>query len=94
MLDSQGQVVGVISSTDNYTLNAVKINHLKEFIKGNVGLNCSRLISTTSCIKKEIKNLKKSADLDKNTLAQYQLAMMYYDGEGKEQNFELAFQMV
>lgn len=61
LLNSKEQVVGVVSSGYTNMLNTIKPNVLKDFIAGNIGLNCSEL-HPESCIKKEMEILKKSAE--------------------------------
>lgn len=91
VLNSQREVVGVVNSTTLNMLNAVKQNHLRDFITGNKGLNCSDFININACIKKEMDNLKVLAEKG-FPFAQYILALLYdNNNKGTEQDFKLAF---
>ena len=90
LLDKQGQVVGVIVSGTHNILHAIKIDLLKKFTIGEIGLSCASFVSATICIQRELKNLKKAAE-DGDPSAQFKLAQMYYYAEGTEQDSEQAF---
>ena len=90
VVDKKGQVVGVLFSGYMSKAYAIKTDHLKEFVKGNIGLHCSNFINSESCIKKELENLKKAAE-DGDPAAQFNLARIYYHDEINKQNLELAF---
>ena len=59
LLDEQGLVTGVIRHGGANSLSVIKINHLRRFITGNIGVKCSDFIR---CMKKEIENLKNLAE--------------------------------
>ena len=72
------------------------MNHLRELVKGNIGIKCAdfysfyeavRLSDTKTCIGKEIENLKELEEQG-NAEAQFLLALMYINGEGIDQDFE------
>ena len=88
ILDDQGQVVGVVFLSAHDLLQATKINHLQELIKGNGGIRCAKSVSVVEqffnkeCIKKEIERLKQLAE-EGSMYAQYRLADKYeYGDEG------------
>ena len=88
----QGQVVGVLFAGVRNVLSAIKINHLKELIAGNIGTKCptSTIIDEAkNCIKEEIQKLIDLAERV-SVYVQFELALMYYNGEGVEQNFQEA----
>ena len=58
VLDEQGLIVGVTFIGLENLLGAIKINYLKEFISGNIGLKCSGHNSARVCIEEETQNLK------------------------------------
>ena len=90
LLDEKGQVVGVIVSGFHNILHAIKIDHLKKFTAGKIGLSCSSFVNAKICIKREVNNLKQLAE-EAEPSAQFKLAQMYYYAEGTEQNSKLAF---
>ena len=90
VLNERKQVVGIVFGSIANMLDMIKSNHLKDLIKGNIGLKCSDFINETACLKREIENLTELANQGHN-LAQENLALMYYKGEGTAQDYELAF---
>ena len=86
ILDDQGQVVGVTFGFLYNLLQAIKVDHLQEFINGNIGINCARSVSVVvrffnkECIKKEIERLKQLAE-EGSPYAQYELARRYESGD-------------
>ena len=90
VLNERKQLVGIVFGSIANMLSVIKSNHLKDLMKGNIGLNCSDFINRTVCMEKEIENLKKLAK-QKDALAQHSLAMIYYKGKGITQNYNLAF---
>ena len=89
VLDKQGKVVGVVSSSTDRVLNVIKANYLMEFITGSIGVRCYnfnyvdeliRSVGTRVCVKKGIERLEEEAKKGL-ALAQYQLAMIYHDGK-------------
>ena len=89
VLDKAGQIVGVASTALTNILTVTRLNHLQEFIKGNTGLNCSKLNPKT-CIQREMANLENSAERG-SPYAQYMLAEYYHEGKGIKQNYRQAF---
>ena len=89
-LDANNRVVGVISGGKNNYIRMIKGSILREFIAGDIGLNCKRR-TPRACIKKEIDYLQEQAKRD-SQMAQYKLAMMYYFGKGRKKNLSLAFE--
>ena len=94
--------MGIISSRTDNLLEIIKINHLRELIEGNIGTKCTdfysfyeavKLSDAKACIGKEMENLRRLAEQG-DILAQYNLALMYYEDKGVEQNFEEAFQWI
>ena len=92
VLNNQEQVVGVFSRNDEYNTEtsalAVKINHLKNLIAGNIGQNCKG-ISFKNCLEKEMENLKILAEQG-YAEAQFELIFRYENGKGLPQNDTLA----
>ena len=72
MLESRGSAVENI-------LGVIKINYLREFIIGNIGITCLVRKSAGFCIREERQNLKELAERG-DVYAQYKLAV-YYDGK-------------
>ena len=68
----------------------IKGSILKEFITGDIGLNCKGR-TPRACIKKEIDHLQEQAKRS-SQIAQFRLAMIYYHHEGVEQNLSSAFE--
>ena len=91
ILDGQGLVSGVASAGNTNALSVIKINYVKEFIAGNVGTKCFDFNSGRDCMKEEIRKLKELAEAG-SFYAQYEFALMYYEGKGLDQDFEKAFQ--
>ena len=66
VLDEQGQIVGVVSASTSNFLHVIRVNHLREFIAGNVGIKCPNFNSdeavefaiAKACIKEEMENFK------------------------------------
>ena len=85
VLNTEGQVVGVVSRASVNLSSAVGLNHLKELITGNIGLDCLDYVNFVLCIEKEIENLKEIAKKG-DALAQNNLATMYFHGYGIEKN--------
>ena len=81
VLDANNRVVGVVANGNNNHINMIKGSILREFIAGDIGLNCKRLTPRV-CIKKEIDHLQEQAKRG-NPIAQYQLARMYEVGVKK-----------
>ena len=90
ILNTKKQVVGVVSSGSGNMLDVIKSKHLKQLAGGDIGLNCLDFMDLTMCIKKEIEKLKELAEQG-HTLAQYELAKIYYWGMGTKKNLNLAF---
>ena len=90
VLDEKGQIAGVISSANANIVTAIKVNHLKNLIAGNIGSDCSEATRTRICIEKEIEALKEMAEKG-SPAAQYKLAYMYAHGEEFEVDHEKAF---
>ena len=92
VLNDQEQVVGVFSRgrafNTEISILAIKINHLKNLIAGNIGQNCKG-ISFKFCLEKEIENLKVLAEQG-DAFGQFQLANRYMSGEGLPENNTLA----
>ena len=81
VLDEQGQVIGVVFLGGNQTLSAIKINHLRELIRGNIGTNCSKHeFNAKNCLLKEMEHLKELAE-EGSMYAQETLADRYRNGE-------------
>ena len=88
VLDANNRVVGVISRRTHNYIPMIKGSILREFIAGDIGLNCEGL-TLRACIKKEIDHLQEQAKRG-SQIAQYRLAIMYYYGEGGEKNLSSA----
>ena len=80
LLNEQGQVSGVCTQGASNFLHTVKISHLRNLLEQKTGLVCDNL-NPKSCIKSEIENLKKLAKQG-HAIAQLNLSVMYYNGEG------------
>ena len=89
ILDEKGQIVGVVSSAFTNIVNVIRLNHLKKFIEGDTGLNCSKFIKPKNCVKREMENLENLAE-GGSPYAQYMLAEYYHEGKGIEQNYKQA----
>ena len=90
VLDEQGQVVGMMSyGTDNLSAT-IKTNHLRELMKENIGIKCSKAVSLAFkffnkvCVEKEMENLNRLAG-EGYVHAQFKLATMYHSGQGNIQ---------
>lgn len=83
-----GHVVGVASQGADNILLAVNPDHLKKFVTGD--LNCIDFANSKSCVKEEMKKLKRLAEAGV-VLAQFHLANILSEGEGIEMNSEQAF---
>ena len=90
VLDANNRVVGVISGGKNNYTYMIKGSILREFIAGNIGLNCKGR-TPRACIKKEIDHLQEQAKRG-SQIAQYELAMMYLYGKGVKRNLSSAFE--
>ena len=90
VLDANNRVVGVFSRRANNYIRMIKGSILREFIAGDIGLNCEGL-TPRACIKKEIDHLQEQAKRG-SQIAQYSLGVMYYYGEGVEENLSSAFE--
>ena len=89
VLDANNRVVGVIfGGTHNY-IYMIKGSILREFIAGDIGLNCKGR-TPQACIKKEIDHLQEQAKRG-SQIAQYRLGVMYNDGEGVEKESLFSF---
>ena len=75
VLDSWGDVVGMVFQSNSNLSFSVTSNRLKGFIMGRVGSRCSDFVRIKDCIKTEINNLKKQARSG-SKLAQFQMAYM------------------
>ena len=80
VLDEQGQVVGVVFRSKQQESSAIKINHLREFIRGNIGTDCSKhSFNAKNCLTKEKEHLKELAE-EGSMYAQETLAIRYHEG--------------
>ena len=91
ILDNKRQVAGVLFSGYMRMAYAITLDQLKAFITGTIGLNCSDFVNAESCIKREIENLKRSAE-EGDPAAQFNMGRMYDYVYTSEQNLKLAFQ--
>ena len=70
VLDEQGQIIGVVHAALNNFLYIIKVDYLREFIAGNVGMKCLDFDSdedmefsvARTCVREEIENLKELAE--------------------------------
>ena len=62
VLNTERQVVGVLSLAYGNISVVIKSKQLNEMIAGNNGLNCSDFINSALCIEEEIDNLKQIAE--------------------------------
>ena len=85
VLDEKGQVAGILSKKLYNMSTAIKPNHLREFITGNIGVNCLRFSDPKTCIDKDIENLKKLAEED-SPYAQY-IFSQQYESDSKQAFF-------
>ena len=92
VLNKQGEVVAVIYSAVVNILSAVALNHLKEFITGETGLDCTDFVNAEECIRREIESLKELAETN-SPVAQFKLSVMYSEGEWLEEDPEKAFEL-
>ena len=90
VLDANNRVVGVISGRTHNYIRMIKGSILREFIAGDIGLNCKGR-TPRACIKKEIDHLQEQAKRG-SQIAQYELAMMYLYGKGVKRNLSSAFE--
>ena len=90
VLDANSKVVGVAQGGNDNLVRVIKGSILRQFIAGDmgIGLNCGEL-AEQACIEKEINNLQEQA-IGGSQIAQYQLARMYYYGEGVQKDFHSA----
>ena len=90
VLNSKNQVVGVIFGTNVNIAYMTTVEVLKEFMTGDIGLNCFQFESPGRCLKEEIENIKQESKQG-NALVQHRLGVMYYNGEGTEKDLGEAF---
>ena len=76
VLDEQGMLIGVASLANANMLIVRKINYLREFVEGNMGVKCHSPKPVRACLKEEIQNLEDSARKD-FVYAQFALALYY-----------------
>ena len=89
VLNGKGQVVGIMSHrTDNMAI-VIKPNHLREFIAGNIGLNCLRFPDPKICMDKGTENLRELAEQG-SMYAQFVLSDAYTKGKRVEPDPEQA----
>ena len=88
VLDANNRVVGVFSEGMHNYIRMIKGSILRDFIGSNMGLIYEGQ-SLQTFIEEEINNLQKQARRG-SPIAQYTLAMMYYYGEGVEENLPSA----
>ena len=80
-------MVGVLYSGDSNLVHSVNLNDLQVFVRSSVRNKPRKY--PRQVVKREIQNLKNLAN-QKNASAQFRLGMMYYEGRGVIQNFEMA----
>ena len=86
VLNQENQIVGILFLGASNTASAIKVKRLKKLLVEN----SQNTNLTYESIKEEaIQKIKTLAK--KEPFAQYQLARIYYEGIGIEQNFEQAF---
>ena len=93
VLDTNNRVVGIISGGKNNYTYMIKGSILREFIDGDIGLNCKGLTPRV-CIEKEMYHLQEQAKRG-SKIAQYRLGMQYilemdYYGEGAKNSLSSA----
>ena len=96
VLDEKGQIVGVVSGSEENILIVTRTGHLKEFIMWNIGMRCTNsnldhfpFSKATACIEEEIKHLEVRAEEDSNRHAQSELASIFYKGlHYKDEEYE------
>ncbi len=89
VLDNEGRIVGVFFGGIPYFVSIIKIKHLRGLIAGDIGQNCNEE-RFNKCKKKSFNWLHKSA-MRNHLFAQYKLGLMYYTGDGVEQDLEESF---
>ena len=90
VLDEEGLVVGVAFLGSENILSVIRIDHLKEFVGGDIGTKCSDFNFSKVCLEREGQKLKVLARKG-FAFAQDRLARMYYEGVWVPQNFKKAF---
>ena len=90
VLNSKARVVGVLFAAAGNISFAVKSQKLKDLVEGNKELNCSDKTDLAVCIKKELENLKNSAEQG-NAQAQYNLGVLYANKPGKKPDWKSVF---
>ncbi len=76
VLNTKGQVAGVLFAAGHNLLHAVKANRLKDLIAGEAGQICPPSISAIECVKTELNRLQQSTR-SFSAFAQFRLALIY-----------------
>ena len=91
VVDAKKQVIGVLHSHSLNLIYSVNLNDLQVFVQRE--LRNKPRNNPRQTVKREIQNLRNLAKR-KNAKAQFNLGVMYYEGEGVSQNFETAADLI
>ena len=89
VLDEKKELIGVAYRASGNMLRFIKVSKIEELRRGSIGIDCSEF-SLSFCVEEAIQNLEEKAEQG-DILAQYQLALMYLEGKGVDQDEEQAF---
>ena len=90
VMDTQGQVAGVVFLGRENMVISTNVNQLRNFIKGELGVSCVADGDTGKCLNEAIVLLHEKAKKG-DIQAQLNLGEMYYSGDrGVEQSYEQA----
>lgn len=92
VLDSNNNVIGVVTLGGRHYAGMIKGNILKSFIDGDIGTSCKGQI-LQDCIKEEAINIQELAK-EGDRVAQYELAKIYIAGQIVNQNSFLALKLL
>ena len=85
VLNEKKEVIGVVHRARDNMLYVKKVSQLEKQRRAFIGLDCSDIPLLSSCIEREIQNLREKVE-QKDPLAQFVLADMYYIGRGVKKN--------
>ena len=88
IFDQDIRVVGVLKGGVENFAYLIRSSRVEELMEGQIGLKCGEFLK--ECVERELEALKTMAEQGL-ALAQYNLALMYKNGEGVERNLQEAF---
>ena len=89
VLNTQGEVVGLVYGVNSNLLLFTKISGIQKFLSGEESTLCSSSLLPVKCFEQEITNLRQMSE-EGSAFVQYMLAFMSRTGTGTEINLDLA----